>query len=143
MREISTSFFNKGKGEAIMISNKLRKIISNHLSDQKGLALIILVLMAWFVAVVAISQMLITTGTQLSDTNLEIALKWAEQSAIATSSPIRDSIDNQVYRKIQQQLLDHLQREAAARAAKRPFVCQGMIGPEETISSQYSICDPV
>ncbi len=55
--------------------------------ENRGIALIIIVFLFFLLSVVAISEMLLVTGTQLSETNLGFAVMNAESTAIMTSSP--------------------------------------------------------
>jgi hypothetical protein len=129
------------------------KFIKDQLKDQKGIALIAMVFLLWFLAVVAISEMLVTTGTQLSRTNLEIALTYAENTAISTTGPIKRAMEDQIGEKIKKDLDDHLTAYLAAKnsiqvggaGSEQPpptYICQGTV-PADSIGSVFSICDPI
>src|SRR5215467_2099305 len=121
----------------------LRLFISNQIKDEKGIALIVIVFMLWFLGIAAISEMLATTGTQLSQTNLEIALLWADQTAVETTSPIRTAIDKQLHSYLQRALKDHLQKDSSAKENKQSYVCRGIVAQGYPLNRQMSICDPV
>lgn len=109
---------------------------------QRGTALIVVVLLMWVVAMVAILETLIFTGTELSNRNLQIATQWAESTAISTAVPIREHLEEEVYRRIERDIQTHIQKQLEGMATGTPYLCQRMVTPTQALSEQPSICDP-
>jgi hypothetical protein len=116
--------------------------------DQAGIALIAIVVLLLFLSIVAISEMLVITGTQLQQTNEEIAIGYAEQTAIAATSPVRSAIDDEVYQEVGKVLRDHLVKDQKARlqrpgTAASVYTCQGPVDTSNTkLSETWAICEP-
>lgn len=109
---------------------------------QRGIALIVMVLLIWIVAMVAIMEILICTGTELSNTNLRIATQWADSFALATAAPIRERIEQEVYRRIERDVEQHIRKQLEGNTGT-PYLCQRMVNPTQPLSEQPSICNPV
>lgn len=110
---------------------------------QKGIALIVMVLLIWVVAMVAIMEMLISTGTELSNTNLRIAVQWGDSVALATAAPIREKIEQEVYRRIERDIGIHIRKQLEGMTTGTPYLCQKIVMPTQPLSEQPSICDPI
>ncbi len=115
-----------------------------NMSRQRGYALIVLVLFFWYLGVVATSQIVLTNTVQLRDTQLEIALDQAENIGIGTASPIRNYINDQVYKRVQNQVIEHLQLN---KSTAESYICQDQPTPTEknggSLTQQFGLCNPV
>ncbi|MBL8150466.1 MAG: hypothetical protein JNN15_11125 [Blastocatellia bacterium] len=129
--------------ELLKVLYRKLKVGFKERKQQHGLALIVIVLFLWIVAAIGIVNILLFTGRALSDTNVEVALVWAENEAISTTGIVREKIDQETYKRIREGLQNHLAKAIEAKNTRTSYMCQENISPDSPIYEHYQLCDPV
>ncbi|MFY9224754.1 MAG: hypothetical protein WAQ98_18935, partial [Blastocatellia bacterium] len=129
-------------------SKKLKKYsqkIIKKINTPRGWAILFAVFFFFIISSAAIIGPVSRTTMQLKDTQLDIALATAEDIALSTSGPIRNYIVDQVYQRVQTQLVDHLKKAQGSTT----YVCQGKLtapssagSADSDLASQYGLCEP-
>lgn len=108
-----------------------------------GYAVIILVLMFFYVGFMFVQPIIVTTGRQLRDNNIFYAKRLADRTGFATTSAIRNHITDYIHGKTKQQLIKHL---ILNRSGQGTYTCQNQLVPTiqngGNLMSQFGICDP-
>ncbi len=121
---------------------KLTTPIRKWLKSRRGWALIMIAYFLFLISVVALAGPIGSTTKQLYDVSFEQAVSRAENMAIAASSPIRKQIVDATYKKIQEQLIQHLQQDQGSIN----YVCGDTIAVPKsaggTMENQYGLCLP-
>ncbi|MEW6736732.1 MAG: hypothetical protein AB1489_35915 [Acidobacteriota bacterium] len=120
---------------------RIRRVILR-INNQKGIALLTMVFLLFLLSVMTIKPIVLHSAIGLAIFNEEMARSKAEQDAISATSPIRISIDEQIYNKMQTQLREHLRQAQLARQGRGTYVCQGVVNGEDGVSETWAICDP-
>ncbi|MFY9224203.1 MAG: hypothetical protein WAQ98_16145 [Blastocatellia bacterium] len=123
------------------LGSRLSRIFSSN--KPAGYALIIIIVMVFYMSIFFVNPILITTGRQLKDINRYYAKRLSNRMMITIASPIRHGFTDVIYKRIQQQLIDHLN---VNRSAADNYNCQKKLIPTMQnggdLSMQYGICDP-
>jgi len=124
---------------------KYAKKVVRKINTPRGWAILFAVFFFFIISSAAIIGPVTRTTIQLKDTQLDIALATAEDIALTTSSPIRNYIVDQVYQRVQTQLVDHLRKAQGSTT----YVCQGKLTApssagtaDSDLASQYGLCEP-
>ncbi len=130
------------------VSNITRKIsaaVNRLRKDRSGYALIVLVLYVAIVGTLALAEPMITTAVNLREQWVRTAINRAEHLAWSTSSPVRARLVDEVYKRVQTQLVNHI----AKSKGSTPYECQGVLTQPETIDpqggkldGQFGLCEP-
>lgn len=134
--------FDQAKEFVANVPNKLNAI-KTKFSGNRGYVLIVLVFYVWVAGVILTSDIIINNTRQLQITRVEQAKSHAEHIGIATGSPIRKQITDEVHLRVQEQLKRHLQLN---KSDADTYLCQGIITPTEknggTLTTQFGLCEP-
>ncbi len=121
---------------------KITSPIRKWLKSRRGWALIMIAYFLFLISVVALAGPIGSTTKQLYDVSFEQAVSRAENMAIAASSPIRKQIVDATYKKIQEQLIQHLQQDQGSIN----YVCGDTIAVPKSsggsMENQYGLCLP-
>ena len=90
------------------VGTKLSRVFSSN--RPMGYALIIIIVMVFYMSIFFVNPILITTGRQLKDINRYYAKRLSNRMMVTIASPIRHGFTDIIYKRIQQQLIDHLGR---------------------------------
>lgn len=108
-----------------------------------GYALLILVLMFFYVGVIFSKPIILSGIRNFRAINIPIAKRMADYKGLAVMSPIRHNIANIVHKRVQNQLIQHL---AANRSSSENYPCQNTLVPTiqngGNLQNQFGICDP-
>ena len=145
---------SKGNKSSGMIDNepnefkrlgKLGKRLTRIFSTNKpnGYALLILVLMFFYVGVIFSKPIILSGIRNFRAINIPIAKRMADYKGISVMSPIRHNIANTIHKRVQNQLIQHL---AANRSSSDSYPCQNTLVPTMqnggNLQNQFGICDP-
>lgn len=134
--------FDQAKEFVANVPNKLN-VLKTKFSGNRGYVLIVLVFYVWVAGVILTSDIIINNTRQLQITRVEQAKSHAEHIGIATGSPIRKQITDEVHLRVQEQLKRHLQLN---KSDADTYLCQGIVTPTEknggTLTTQFGLCEP-
>lgn len=136
---------NVTKKSSVKKLKKYAKKVVRKINTPRGWAILFAVFFFFIISSAAIIGPVTRTTIQVKDTQLDIALATAEDIALTTSSPIRNYIVDQVYQRVQTQLVDHLRKAQGSTT----YVCQGKLTApssagtaDSDLASQYGLCEP-
>ncbi|MFY9224237.1 MAG: hypothetical protein WAQ98_16315 [Blastocatellia bacterium] len=136
---------NVTKKSSVKKLKKYAKKVVRKINTPRGWAILFAVFFFFIISSAAIIGPVSRTTIQLKDTQLDIALATAEDIALSTSGPIRNYIVDQVYQRVQTQLVDHLRKAQGSTT----YVCQGKLtapssagSADSDLASQYGLCEP-
>jgi hypothetical protein len=136
---------NVTKKSTVKKLKKYAKKVVRKIHSPRGWAILFAAFFFFIISSAAIIGPVSRTTMQLKDTQLEIALATGGDIALSTSGPIRNYIVDQVYKKVQTQLVDHLRKAQGATS----YVCQGKLtapssagSADSDLASQYGLCEP-
>ncbi len=136
---------NVTKKSSVKKLKKYAKKVVRKINTPRGWAILFAVFFFFIISSAAIIGPISRTTMQIKDTQLDIALSTAEDIALTTSSPIRNYIVDQVYQRVQTQLVDHLRKAQGSTT----YVCQGKLTApssagtaDSDLASQYGLCEP-
>lgn len=134
--------FDQAKEFFVSMPNKLN-VLKTRLSSNRGYVLIVLVLYVWVAGVILTSDIILNNTRQLKITRVEQAKSHADHIGIATGSPIKKQITDEVHLRVQEQLKRHLQLN---KSDADTYLCQGIVTPTEknggTLTTQFGLCEP-
>jgi len=120
---------------------RLTRIFSSNRPN--GYALLILVLMFFYVGVIFSKPIILSGIKNFRAINIPIAKRMADYKGISVMSPIRHNIANTVHKRVQDQLIQHL---AANRSSSENYPCQNTLVPTiqngGDLRNQFGLCDP-
>lgn len=123
------------------LGSKLSRVFGSN--KPMGYALIIIIVMVFYMSIFFVNPILITTGRQLKDINRYYAKRLSNRMMVTIASPIRHQFTDVIYKRIQQQLIDHLNLN---RSRADNYPCQKKLIPTMAnggdLTTQYGICDP-
>lgn len=139
--------FNQPKKTKILkkLKRKLKKAIAK-INTPRGWALIAAVFFFFILSTAAISNMVVSNTVMLNNTVFEANLGVAENMGLNTASPIRQYIVDEMYYRIQQQLIEHMNKAGGSSG----YICQDALVPPTSadpiggsLNNQFGLCDPV
>ncbi len=112
---------------------------------RNGYALIVLMFYIFIISLLAMLDPIFITTLNLKERWLNAAILRAEHLAWSTTSPVRYRLVDEVYTRVQTQLVDHI----AKSKGSAPYQCQGVLTQPETIDpvggkldNQFGLCQP-
>ncbi|KAF0247284.1 MAG: hypothetical protein FD167_3313 [bacterium] len=112
---------------------------------RNGYALIVLMFYIFIISLLAMLDPIFITTLNLKERWLNAAILRAEHLAWSTTSPVRYRLVDEVYTRVQTQLVDHI----AKSKGSVPYQCQGALTQPETIDpvggkldNQFGLCQP-
>lgn len=132
------------KNEIKQIKKRFKKLIKKY-NNSRGWLLLAIVFLFFVLSAAAIMGPVLQNAHQLSDTYFEGNIRRAEQILLTTNSPIRNYIVDELYNRLQQQLIDHLAKSGGTAS----YICQGVpvqpstVDPEGSkLENQFGLCEP-
>ena len=136
---------NVAKKSTVKKLRKYAKKVVRKVHSPRGWAILFATFFFFIISSAAIIGPVSKTTMQLKDTQLEIALATGGDIALSTSGPIRNYIVDQVYQRVQTQLVDHLRKAQGSTS----YVCQGKLTApssagtaDSDLAGQYGLCEP-
>ncbi|MBN8721917.1 MAG: hypothetical protein J0M03_03220 [Acidobacteria bacterium] len=136
---------NVTKKSTVKKLKKYAKKVVRKVHSPRGWAILFATFFFFIISSAAIIGPVSKTTMQLKDTQLEIALATGGDIALSTSGPIRNYIVDQVYQRVQTQLVDHLRKAQGSTS----YVCQGKLTAPSSagtadgdLAGQYGLCEP-
>ncbi|MBK7994767.1 MAG: hypothetical protein IPK14_15715 [Blastocatellia bacterium] len=136
---------NVAKKSTVKKLKKYAKKVVRKVHSPRGWAILFATFFFFIISSAAIIGPVSKTTMQLKDTQLEIALATGGDIALSTSGPIRNYIVDQVYQRVQTQLVDHLRKAQGSTS----YVCQGKLTAPSSagtadgdLAGQYGLCEP-
>ncbi len=124
--------------------SKLKKFIKKY-NNSRGWLLIAMVFFFFVLTTAAIIVPVSQTAYQLSNTLFEENIRRSEQILLTTNSPIRNYVVDELYKRIQQQLIEHI----AKSGGSTNYICQGVEVPTSStdpegskLENQFGLCQP-
>lgn len=121
---------------------RLKKVISTMRKRRSGYVLIALLFYVFVISLLAIMDPMLATALNLKSKWLHSAINRAEHLAWSTTSPIRNRLVDEVYGRVQTQLINHI----AKSKGSVPYECQGMLTQPESeggmLETQFGLCQP-
>jgi hypothetical protein len=126
------------------IKKNIQQFIKKY-NNSRGWLLIVLVFYFFIVSTFALMGPLSTTAKQLSKTIFEENIRRSQQILLTTNSPIRNYLVNELYERIQNQLVEHL----AKAGGSTNYMCQNVEVPptstgafDSNLENQFGLCSP-
>jgi len=132
--------FDLAKGFIKKAIKKVRKFIHK---KRSGYVLIALVFFYWLLGFMLTIDIATITTKQLRQFIILTARHQSQKIGVSLGSPIRNHINGEVKRLVQQQHIEHL---AANRSSAETYQCQGTLVPTMSnggdLTQQFGLCDP-
>jgi len=139
--ELKTTFLISFQDLA-KFSARLKKVISAVRKRRSGYVLIALLFYVFVISLLALMDPMLATALNLKSKWLHSAINRAEHLAWSTTSPVRNRLVDEVYERVQTQLINHI----AKSKGSVPYECQGMLTQPEseggTLETQFGLCQP-
>lgn len=127
------------------VRKNIKRLLSK-INTPRGWALLAAVFFFFILSAAAIMNIVVTNATQLNNAVFFANKGVAENLALNTASPIRRYIVDEMYYRIQQELIDHMNKSAGSTS----YICQDTLTPPTSVdpasgslNSQFGLCDPV
>lgn len=121
-------------------AKKLKKYVSK---KRNGYVLIALVFFYWFLGFMLTIDIAIITTKQVRQFTILSARHQSQMIGVSLASPIRNYINGEVKKVVQQQHIEHL---AANRSSAETYQCQGSLVATMAnggdLKQQFGLCDP-
>lgn len=124
------------------VPGRVKKLITVLRKRRSGYVLIALLFYVFVISLLAIMDPMLATALNLKSKWLHSSINRAEYLALSTASPVRSRLVDEVYKRVQGQLVDHIAKDKGAV----PYECQGILTQPESeggkLETQFGLCQP-